>query len=117
MFRGFLIACLLLAAPLAGAQDPDANPAPIPAWTGPDRNDAFESLIAALEEAERHGLRRSDYSYDALSEIDPDIVSDTADALASRVFRDYAEDLLTGRINPLSVEPNWRVQRRSPFPS
>jgi murein L,D-transpeptidase YcbB/YkuD len=113
MFRGLLLACLLLAAPLARAQAPDANPAPIPAWTGPDRNDAFESLIAALEEAERHGLRRTDYSYDALSEIDPDVVSDTADALASRVFRDYAEDLLTGRINPLSVEPNWPYPPRN----
>jgi len=81
-------------------------------WTGPERSGALENLVDVISDSERHGLRPEDYHFVTLAEIDPAIMSADIDRLAENAFRDLAQDLLTGRIDPLSVEPNWPFQAR-----
>ncbi|MBI1235099.1 MAG: L,D-transpeptidase family protein [Alphaproteobacteria bacterium] len=84
-----------------------------PAFTGPDRSGALESLVNAIADADRQGLRPEDYHFETLAGADPGIASPDIDRLAESAFRDFARDLLTGRIDPLSVERNWPFAPRS----
>lgn len=84
-----------------------------PAFTGPARSDALTSLVDVIADADRHGLRREDYHFEILATADPRIASAEIDRLAENAFRNIARDLLTGRINPLSVDRNWPFAPRS----
>ncbi|PIW28223.1 MAG: hypothetical protein COW29_09795, partial [Rhodobacterales bacterium CG15_BIG_FIL_POST_REV_8_21_14_020_59_13] len=84
-----------------------------PAFTGPDRSGALDSLLSVLADADRHGLRPEDYHFEALAEADQVMDSAEIDRIAENSFRNFAGDLLTGRIDPLSVERNWPFAPRS----
>lgn len=92
---------------------------PVTAWaqssvfTGPDRSGALESLLSVLADADRHGLRPEDYHFEALAEADQVMASADIDRIAENSFRNFAGDLLTGRIDPLLVERNWPFAPRS----
>lgn len=99
--RQILIFLLMGLAPLAGAA------AESPAWTGPDRSGALESLIGEIRQAESHGLNSADYFLDQLEEIDPALHDPDSDAFAEQVFRAFGRDLLNGRLNPLTLDEHW----------
>ncbi len=92
---------------------------PVPVWpqtpgfTGPDRSGALESLVTVIADADRHGLRPEDYHFETLAAADPRIAAAGIDRLAENAFRNFAQDLLTGRIDPLSVERNWPFAPRN----
>ena len=100
----FLPLLFLLASLIAPAS------AQVPRWTGPDRSGALESLVAAVRDADLHGLRSEDYRLADLERIDAGVASAAADRFADRVFLALADDLLTGRLDPLAIDPDW------PFP-
>jgi len=81
-------------------------------WTGPTRSGALENLVDTLENSERHGLQSADYYSDELARADASIASADIDRLAEIAFRNFAEDLLTGRLDPRSIERQWPFQAR-----
>lgn len=81
-------------------------------WTGPDRSGALESLVAVIADAGRHGLRPEDYSLAALASAEASLVSAETDRLAEAAFRDFALDLLTGRLDPHAIERQWPFEYR-----
>ncbi|WP_421792836.1 L,D-transpeptidase family protein [Hyphobacterium sp.] len=68
--------------------------------------------MLALESAESHGLRGTDYGLDQLRQAEARVSSPEVDALAEQAFRAYANDLLRGRIDPLSIDPDWPYSPR-----
>lgn len=87
-----------------------------PAWPG---RDATDELIAALEEAESHGLRSGDYHLPAirslrkLTELRPSAgVSADLDLLLTDAFLTYGAHLVSGRVDPATFDADWRAVRR-----
>lgn len=94
-----------------------------PLWLGSARLDPrARALVAAVVDADRHGLRRSDYPLGALSsalaavaspgEAGPEALA-TADVLLTATLAAYATDMLVGRVNPRAVEPAWHIDPRA----
>ena len=81
-------------------------------WTGPDRSNALESLVAVIADAERHGLWPENYHLDVLASADAALVSAETDRLAEEAFRNFARDLLTGRLDPHAIESQWPFDPR-----
>ena len=80
---------------------------------------AAEQLIEALGEADQEGLRASDYprallrkQLAALSAGDAGQRADL-DLLLTDTFLTYANHLLSGRLSPRSVDPDWAIKPRS----
>ncbi len=76
------------------------------------------AMVAALASAHHHGLRRSDYALQPLtaaleslqSRDRPDAARlATADVLLTGAFAAYAADMLTGRLNPRTLEAAWHI--------
>jgi len=81
------------------------------------------TLVAALDRADEHGLRRSDYPLaelaDAIAPVArgprggrPVPTADQqaqADILLTTAFVTYATDMLSGRVDPSSVESAWHI--------
>jgi len=82
------------------------------AWTGPANAHLFEDLLTALRAAEGHGLDPADYHLEALEAIDPAEVGRDADELATDAYLTLAAHLLSGRLNPVTIEPDWTAARR-----
>jgi L,D-transpeptidase YcbB len=82
-----------------------------PAWTGPDCRAALQSLIGAIENSESHGLQARDYHLDGL--LGPGRCDATRELLATDAWLALAAHLHAGRVDPLSVEPNWTATRPS----
>ncbi|MGK2856031.1 MAG: L,D-transpeptidase family protein [Thermoanaerobaculia bacterium] len=86
-----------------------------PVWlAGPDR---MTQLFALLRDAERHGLRRSDYHYDVLAARAtgprrPD-ASAELEMLASDAFVTYALHLGRGKVREERIA-GWHVERPDP---
>lgn len=81
-------------------------------WTGLDRSGALDSLVAVIADAGRHGLRPEDYHLDALARADAALLSAETDRLAEDAFRNFAQDLLTGRLDPHAMERQWPFEYR-----
>ncbi len=80
-----------------------------PAWTGPSCRAALQSLIGAIEDSESHGLQARDYHMDGL--IGTDRCDATRELLATDAWLALAAHLHAGRVDPLTVEPNWTTTR------
>ncbi|WP_394693847.1 murein L,D-transpeptidase [Hyphobacterium sp.] len=81
-------------------------------WTGPDRSGALESLVEVIADAGRHGLRPQDYHLNTLASADAAVASAAIDRLAEEAFRSFAQDLLTGRLDPHVIEQQWPFAAR-----
>jgi L,D-transpeptidase YcbB len=80
-----------------------------PAWTGPDCKAALQSLIGAVEDSESHGLQARDYHLDGL--LGPGRCDATRELLATDAWLALAAHLHAGRVDPLTVEPDWTATR------
>ena len=82
-----------------------------PAWTGPSCQAALQSLVGAIEDSESHGLQARDYHLDGL--LGPDRCDATRELLATDAWLALAAHLHAGRVDPLTVAPDWTATRPS----
>lgn len=80
-----------------------------PAWTGPECAADMARLIGAIEASDSHGLNPADYHLDALSS--PRRCSIDLEILATDAWLALGAHLHDGRLNPLTVEPDWTAVR------
>ena len=80
-----------------------------PAWTGPGCQAALQELIGAIENSESHGLSARDYHMDGL--LGRDRCAASRELLATDAWLALAAHLHAGRVNPLTVEPDWTATR------
>ena len=82
-----------------------------PAW----KSEQIDSLIAAINIAQLHGLNPKDYHFEVLmilsEESNLDVKADL-DLLASDAFLLYASHFLNGKVNPETVDSEWKAIRR-----
>jgi murein L,D-transpeptidase YcbB/YkuD len=80
-----------------------------PIWTVSEAADRRNALLAALENAQNHGLPTSRYDPDVLRNAFRDATNPylrgQADVLASRMFLQYAHDVNSGMLNPENIAP------------
>lgn len=62
--------------------------------------------------AAAHGLDPADYHLAALEAIDPRMADQQADELATDAYLTLAAHLLSGRLDPVAIEPDWTAARR-----
>lgn len=82
------------------------------AWTGPANRPLFEALLEGLAGASAHGLDPADYHLAELRAADPDEPGPELDRIATDAYLTLAAHLLSGRVDPVSVEPDWTAARR-----
>lgn len=72
--------------------------------------DNYQHLLQALGGLEAHGLNPKDYHFDALQAASTP--SEARDRLATDAWFSAAAHMLYGKLNPISVEPDWTAARR-----
>ena len=82
-----------------------------PAWTPP----AIDELVLALRGAESHGLSSQLYNLQAIVSASADPSADplALDILCTDSFLALGSHLAFGQVDPKTLEPDWRVTRRS----
>lgn len=94
-----------------------------PAWVDENGNprSAAQDLLKAFNDAEREGLRSSDYPSSALRKrmeaLQPQALDPRAlvelDLLFTDAFLTYSSHLLSGQLAPRKVDPEWALKPRS----
>lgn len=82
------------------------------AWTGPANAHLLDDLLRAVRGAASHGLNPQHYHLAALEEADPTRSDRETDALATDAYLTLADHLWSGRLDPVSLEPDWTALRR-----
>jgi len=89
------------------------------AW---ENKNSIEQLIKSIELSENEGLNPKDYHIDKLlnlysnySKLTPEQIVNI-DLLATDAFLLYTTHLLSGKVNPTSIDPEWYVKRREGDP-
>lgn len=82
------------------------------AWTGPANTVAYRELVEAIRAADMHGLDPADYHLAELANGNPETGNLRLDQAATDAYLTLAVHLLSGRLDPLTVEPNWTAARR-----
>lgn len=89
-----------------------------PAWIGPE-SEFIDQLIWVLRRAEREGLRGTDYHLGQLVELNDRVRFDAnpgllidMELLATDAFLTYGSHLLSGIVNPETIDPEWFANRR-----
>lgn len=78
------------------------------AWT----SDAdYDSLLLAIERLADHGLDPREYRMTELTALRGDAIA--RERIATDAWFSAAGHMMDGKVNPLSVEPNWTAPRRS----
>jgi L,D-transpeptidase YcbB len=80
-----------------------------PAWTGPGCQAAMAALIEVILGADQHGLHPDDYHLHAL--VGPERCRASRELLATDAWLALAAHLHAGRVDPLTVEPDWTATR------
>jgi murein L,D-transpeptidase YcbB/YkuD len=97
-----------------------------PAWTGNNGPlQHVEALVKAISEADREGLQPQDYHLAAIQSVFQEVHKNQArhnplnpgrladlELLLTDGFLVYAAHLLSGRINPETIDPEWFAKRR-----
>ena len=82
----------------------------------------LDQLIKSIEESEGEGLNPKDYHYDKLLSLTKDFTRLSSsqkaeiDLLATDAFLLYTSHLLSGKVNPINIDPEWFVKRREGNP-
>ncbi|WP_417495307.1 L,D-transpeptidase family protein [Maricaulis sp.] len=82
------------------------------AWTGPANAHLYADLITAVRGAASHGLDPADYHLALLEGADPFQADLELDEVATDAYLTLAAHLLSGRLNPVTIEPDWTAARR-----
>jgi len=89
------------------------------AW---ENNNSIEQLIKSIEESEYEGLNPNDYHieklknlYNSYTKLNSEQKANI-DLLATDAFLLYTSHLLSGKVNPTSIDPEWHVKRREGNP-
>lgn len=82
------------------------------AWTGPTNAGAYGKLVQSIEALDVHGLNPADYHLEALRNGDASQGDAELDRIATDAYLTAAAHLLSGRLNPVTVEPDWTAARR-----
>jgi murein L,D-transpeptidase YcbB/YkuD len=77
------------------------------AWTGPGHAARYLALIEAIRDADSHGLDPQDYHLDWLTAGNPYRSDRALDEVATDAYLMLAAHLEFGRLDPVTVEPNW----------
>ena len=80
-----------------------------PAWTGPGCQAAMSALIDVIGAADQHGLRPADYHLHGL--VASDRCAASRELLATDAWLALAAHLHAGRVDPVTVEPDWTATR------
>jgi len=98
----------------------------LPAWNGDDGpRPEVDAFLRALQEADQEGLRAEDYNLSTIESLlaelrqnmalknplPPEKIADL-DLLVTDAFLIYASHLLTGRVNPETIQAEWYAQSR-----
>lgn len=83
-----------------------------PAWTGTANAAVWRQLLDAIRIARPHGLDPADYHLAELAAADPAAADTRLDRIATDAYITLAAHLLAGRLDPVSIEPNWTAVRR-----
>lgn len=83
-----------------------------PAWTGTVNAAAYRKLVDAIQIAGPNGLNPADYHLAELASADPEAPDARLDRIATDAYLTLAAHLLAGRLDPVSIEPNWTAARR-----
>lgn len=82
------------------------------AWTGPANAHLYDDLLIAVRGAASHGLDPADYHLALLEAADPSRADLDLDEVATDAYLTLAAHLLSGRLNPVTIEPDWTAARR-----
>ncbi len=83
-----------------------------PAWSGRGAGSHLAALLAAVSRVEEHGLSPADYHLAAMQAAAASADSVELELLATDTYLTLAAHLLEGRVDPVSVEPDWTANRR-----
>ena len=75
-------------------------------WTGQD----ITALVGELERLKTHGLNPADYHLALLQS--GDLSSAERDRIATDAWMSAAAHMLYGKLDPVSIEPNWTAGKR-----
>jgi len=81
-------------------------------WTGPANAHHLDALVRAIEASRRHGLRARDYHLAELAAADARAPDERTDRLATDAYITLAAHMLSGRVDPVSIEPDWTALPR-----
>ncbi len=82
------------------------------AWTGLANAAVWRDLVSAIGMAELHGLDPADYRLAELAAASPAAGDAQLDRIATDAYLTLAAHLLSGRLDPVSIEPNWTAAPR-----
>ncbi|MEC9344799.1 MAG: L,D-transpeptidase family protein [Pseudomonadota bacterium] len=82
------------------------------AWNGADAAVKLDGLLDAVAAAGTQGLNPADYHLERLRAAMARGDALAVELLATDAFLTYGAHLLGGRLNPVSVEPDWTAARR-----
>ncbi|WP_375282880.1 L,D-transpeptidase family protein [Marinicauda pacifica] len=82
------------------------------AWTGPANAHLMDDLLRAVRGAASHGLNPAHYHLAVLEATDAAHPNREADALATDAYLTLADHLWSGRLDPVTIEPDWTALRR-----
>ncbi len=82
------------------------------AWTGSANAAAYRKLVDAIQAAQLHGLDPADYHLAELKNATPSKGDANLDRTATDAYLTLAAHLLSGRLDPVSIEPDWTAARR-----
>lgn len=85
-----------------------------PVWTGETNRDRFDDLLAALATASDHGLDPAAYGYGTLIDADTSRPDPALDRRATESWFALAEDLTTGRLDPLAFGASYHAPAAPP---
>lgn len=77
-----------------------------PIWS----HDNLRQLIRAIETSDQHGLIHDEYHLDLLKS--PKLNSNLKDVLATDAWFTLARQLMSGKLDPVALEPGWNFKRR-----
>ncbi|MFC1734122.1 murein L,D-transpeptidase, partial [candidate division KSB1 bacterium] len=91
----------------------------LPAWSNPDN---IEQLIFSLKSSVKEGLNPEDYHFESIVRLFGNFnklnnsQKAELDLIATDAFLLYTSHLLSGKVNPESIDPEWYVSRREGDP-